>query len=533
MNNYLLDRISIATTSPIKVLFDESHAESWTISLEKAREVNPKNVNNCSYFDVAKMLRMNNYIVNRNTKCPITRDILKNCDIFSIIHPVNKKVCACLEGNPIFEKDEINSIKNWVFEGGALFLLYEYEVDKWLSNINELSNQFGIHFNNNVLLDSIHCIGTPSVVNITITDNSHPILKDLSSIIYYTGCTLSTKGDSHGILFSDHDSIPPLSPVIAVSEFGKGRVVAMGETDLFDSDRLKEADNSKLLVNIFKWLSSKIPIINCNQEIKLFNNKKVEIKRLIQNISSVKISDLIIKNQNFEDQQKNNELISLTADEKILLKDSIDPTPSFLGIKTIGEAIIKVIYDDKRISREFILNGAKIDFGTSSHSKPQIISTNFNDTQNNIALMPICPLNLGHCSLIKRISQRYRGARVFLDIPYKKSYLHFEKTIRNILTKHGLIPVAAKDRTLSSILLCNVCEEIQTCRFAIADISEFNPNIFYELGLIHALGKHCAILKFENSQNITDIQGLLYISYSNTDDIENKLTAWINANILT
>lgn len=40
MEQELLDRLTVSNTSPVRIIFDESHGESWTISSAKAKEVN-------------------------------------------------------------------------------------------------------------------------------------------------------------------------------------------------------------------------------------------------------------------------------------------------------------------------------------------------------------------------------------------------------------------------------------------------------------------------------------------------------------
>lgn len=145
--------------------------------------------------------------------------------------------------------------------------------------------------------------------------------------------------------------------------------------------------------------------------------------------------------------------------------------------------------------------------------------------------MSACPLNGGKCNLRKKIELEYNDINIFLDIPYQNSYLTYEKQIRATVRKSGLNVVIAKNRQKSDVLLCKVCQLIQTCKYGIADISEESLNIPFELGLMYGLGKPCAILKRKNSKQPSDVQGIEYIQYENTDEINNQLRDWIKDNV--
>ena len=48
---------------------------------------------------------------------------------------------------------------------------------------------------------------------------------------------------------------------------------------------------------------------------------------------------------------------------------------------------------------------------------------------------------------------------------------------------------------------------------------------------MYGLGKPCAILKRKNSKQPSDVQGIEYIQYENTDEINNQLRDWIKDNV--
>ncbi|MBN2004573.1 MAG: sigma-54-dependent Fis family transcriptional regulator [Anaerolineae bacterium] len=143
------------------------------------------------------------------------------------------------------------------------------------------------------------------------------------------------------------------------------------------------------------------------------------------------------------------------------------------------------------------------------------------------AILRICPLNLGACSKKDEILRLYAPQRVFVNVSYAAKYEDYETALRLTLEKYSLVPVLSKDYLEPGMLMCNVCKLIQTCKYGITDISAFGGNVLYELGLMHAIGVPCAILKEYRTDLAADIQGLLFLEYSNVDTLALSLSRWI------
>jgi hypothetical protein len=65
----------------------------------------------------------------------------------------------------------------------------------------------------------------------------------------------SSGQDPEALAWSDGDSIPPLTPVLACKEHSNGRVVIINDNNFFDDNEINNADNKQLTLNIFEWLS--------------------------------------------------------------------------------------------------------------------------------------------------------------------------------------------------------------------------------------------------------------------------------------
>lgn len=145
--------------------------------------------------------------------------------------------------------------------------------------------------------------------------------------------------------------------------------------------------------------------------------------------------------------------------------------------------------------------------------------------------MQKCPLNGGQCNKIADIKKQYSDKNIFLDIPYHNKYKTFENQIIKTVECAGLNKVVAKQTQKTNMILCKVCFMIQTCKYGVADISYETLNVPFELGLMYGLGKDCAILKASDAKQPTDIEGIEYIEYENTDELNEGLASWIRDNV--
>ena len=167
-------------------------------------------------------------------------------------------------------KEEIASIVSFVEGGGGLLIIGDCGGDKfWGSNINNLSRIFGITFNS----DIIKALKEPVIIN---RFKQHPVTVGIRQIVCRTGSSLNITGNAVGLASASDEAwadrltgrigIPEPEEakgqnviVLAVSNFGLGRVVCLGSSTLFTDSNLL-SDHKKLGLNILKWLSSPEPL---------------------------------------------------------------------------------------------------------------------------------------------------------------------------------------------------------------------------------------------------------------------------------
>ena len=222
---------------PYKIAFDVAHK--------------PRGKIDENLTEIRDFLNANDFICYNFLETPITNNSLKPFDILVFVCPDFAKITSM----------EITEISNWVRnDGGGLLLLSHAGGDRGRnSNLSELSQVFGIVFENDQVLDETYNLGMENMPIITSFIPPHPITNSIGSICYRSGCSLSILGNSISIISSNETSEPFSSAVVCVSEPDKGRVCAIGSYELF-RDRLgggfSNDEHPNLAYNIFSWLIS-------------------------------------------------------------------------------------------------------------------------------------------------------------------------------------------------------------------------------------------------------------------------------------
>jgi tetratricopeptide (TPR) repeat protein len=168
-----------------------------------------------------------------------------------------------------FEEDE--AITKFVEEGGVLITFGEHgrymEENNVTGVINSISEEFGIHFNSDEVIDPEHNLNGKTCYPVISNIVAHPVTKGVSSIGYICGCSLtlssatplalSNRPTSDGKQHSD-------IVILAITKYGQGRVLAIGDMDFLygssdseeNEDYLSLEDNKMLAFNMFDWSAS-------------------------------------------------------------------------------------------------------------------------------------------------------------------------------------------------------------------------------------------------------------------------------------
>ena len=113
---------------------------------------------------------------------------------------------------------------------------------------------------------------------------------------------------------------------------------------------------------------------------------------------------------------------------------------------------------------------------------------------------------------------------VFGGMPFRpESENVYKYAIVLALEKLGLKSWKADEEPWAIDIMCKVCQGIQKSRYAITNISEWNPNVLFELGLIYGLGKTAFIIKAREEAVPADLTGIEYIEYDDFGQLESTL----------
>lgn len=121
--------------------------------------------------------------------------------------------------------------------------------------------------------------------------------------------------------------------------------------------------------------------------------------------------------------------------------------------------------------------------------------------------------------------------QAFVAMPFSASAASLKMSdiyrlgIRPALRSAKYKSLRADEVFLGQDLLCKICKHIRESPLCIVDISNWNPNVLLELGMMYGMGKRVVLLKYQEADTIvpSDLRGMLYIEYDSVESLKNKL----------
>ncbi len=115
-----------------------------------------------------------------------------------------------------------------------------------------------------------------------------------------------------------------------------------------------------------------------------------------------------------------------------------------------------------------------------------------------------------------------------LEIDFDNIYNEF---IKPSIEAANLEPIRADEEQIGGIIHKPMYERLMLCEYAVADLSILNANVFYELGIRHAIRPHSTITLFEDKSSLPfDVSFLRSIPYDrNLSKLEELKSKLINA----
>jgi hypothetical protein len=241
------------------VLFDLSHNEMLT----------PVNSPDNEFLDFIELLENLNLILAKNENSELTENVLENIDVLVI-------------GNPLddyFSKIEIETIIEFVRQGGSLLMISEYGADHLQkTNLNDISAKyFDILFEKNIIKEKNQINEKGSSIISIQSFPKHTITTQIREIILGGSCSLLLNKNAFSLLELDDEAWSEKYNesadewdkekkkntyiVAACSKFGRGKVAAIGDIDIFSNDPnfgINKLDNRKFITNLINWLTKPV-----------------------------------------------------------------------------------------------------------------------------------------------------------------------------------------------------------------------------------------------------------------------------------
>lgn len=156
------------------------------------------------------------------------------------------------QGSPLFTADELDAIESFVAGGGGLVVLAEEEQDKYGNNLRELLGRFGVGVAHTTVRDPRHAHRDVATWVLAEPATTSGLLAGVRTACFYRTGVLTVSSEGAGeVLFATSPTADPAgAPLAAAVRYGKGRVVAFADSDLFGDDSIEDYDHRRLWGNV-------------------------------------------------------------------------------------------------------------------------------------------------------------------------------------------------------------------------------------------------------------------------------------------
>jgi hypothetical protein len=171
-----------------------------------------------------------------------------------------------------------------------------------------------------------------------------------------------------------------------------------------------------------------------------------------------------------------------------------------------------------------VLEKAGIDCGPDTISPLVNVNAVIIDENGNYKLSAAAMMIMQCCVLANRRwagkDMRVDYPEIFVAMPFKEKWSEnvYEKMIKPAVLGAKFICIRGDEIPRVGDLTQTIWSSLMEAGLVIAEVSVPNPNVFYEIGLTHAIGKDTFILRQKDSTVPADFGGSHYYEY-NLDDL--------------
>ena len=218
----------------------ESNEQSQAIILFDARQdIDQSYIG--SFSEYKNALRQRGYTVNHLTSGEITSSLLSSCNAL-FISPYHYQ----------YSSSEKEALLDYVTNGGSVLIVGEWGPGTQYQALQNILDVFSVVTDNNKVTDTLHSEGEDFWILYSSGNfTCHPVIQGISEIGLYAGSTLTASG-WNTIIQTYNDSNPPEKPVVISKSIGMGRVIVIGDSDVFY--HYSEFDNKQFTLQLMDWL---------------------------------------------------------------------------------------------------------------------------------------------------------------------------------------------------------------------------------------------------------------------------------------
>ncbi|MCU0093824.1 nucleoside 2-deoxyribosyltransferase [Pseudomonas koreensis] len=115
--------------------------------------------------------------------------------------------------------------------------------------------------------------------------------------------------------------------------------------------------------------------------------------------------------------------------------------------------------------------------------------------------------------------------RVFVLTPFHPKYEPTYHTIKNVCTRLGLECMRGDEQFKPGAVLSHILELIAQASIVIVNIDGRNPNVYYELGIAHAMGKKTILVASDIESVPFDMKAQRIVLHKSKTELEHNLTS--------
>ncbi|MGC4036284.1 MAG: hypothetical protein QM764_09995 [Chitinophagaceae bacterium] len=106
----------------------------------------------------------------------------------------------------------------------------------------------------------------------------------------------------------------------------------------------------------------------------------------------------------------------------------------------------------------------------------------------------------------------------FVAMPFNILFrIEYEKIIQPALMELNIKCIRGDEVYAKQRIVDDIWHSIKSCRFVLAELTDKNPNVLYEVGLAHAIGKPVIIITRNSDDVPFDLKALRYLFYDVND----------------